>query len=178
MDSQNTFLNRIGKHSIIEGAMAQFRNEHDLKVVAKKSGKGAQVLRNKLNPDQDRHHLTVLELVDITRATRDTSIIDAVLLELNICAVRMPGTKIPNNGRDFIGSALEASISAGELSRAVLEAQSGLQPTKLWLLKTRRVAMEAAQSAMGVVVRIDNGCMTSIVTDLAINGGLSLMGAG
>ena len=57
-------------HSL-EVAMQEFSRAHRLDLLAPKVGCSANVLRNKLNPDQEFHKLTLNETVLLTAITGD-----------------------------------------------------------------------------------------------------------
>ncbi len=50
---------------------------HNISELARRLGKGATILANKLNPDCDTHHLTLGEAVAITELSDDNGILEA-----------------------------------------------------------------------------------------------------
>lgn len=63
-------------HSL-EDAMREFTRNHRMDLLAPKIGTTANVLRNKLNPDQEFHKLSLLEAINLAANTGDLSIIRA-----------------------------------------------------------------------------------------------------
>ncbi|MEA9389536.1 phage regulatory CII family protein [Acerihabitans sp. TG2] len=81
---------QVSKHKNLENACRLFANAHkgELTHIAERIGMNPQVLRNKLNPDQP-HQLTCRELLEITDATEDATLIDGLLAQLN-CMPAVP----------------------------------------------------------------------------------------
>lgn len=68
---------------ILEMAMKQFGKDHGIDRQAAKLGCSGNVLRNKLNPDQEFHKLTLNEAVLLAGNTGDMSILRAALKQLD-----------------------------------------------------------------------------------------------
>ena len=79
---------QVSKHPHLDGACRQFAQKHNMKELACKIEMGAQVLRNKLNPEQP-HQLTITELLLLTDATEDAMLIDALLAQIK-CLPAVP----------------------------------------------------------------------------------------
>ncbi|EKN4113417.1 phage regulatory CII family protein [Yersinia enterocolitica] len=78
----------VSKHPHFDNACRQFALKHNLVELAANAGIAAQVLRNKLNPDQP-HRLTVDELLRITDLTEDPTLLDGLLSQIN-CMPSVP----------------------------------------------------------------------------------------
>lgn len=78
------------KQQHYEAACALFAARYSSADIARESGIGEQMLRNKLNPDQP-HQLTARDLVAIYRATGDDTLFDGLLFDCGLTAVRLPG---------------------------------------------------------------------------------------
>ncbi|MBF8448310.1 MULTISPECIES: phage regulatory CII family protein [Aeromonas] len=78
------------KQQHYEAACALFAARYSIADIARESGIGEQMLRNKLNPDQP-HQLTARDLVAIYRATGDDTLFDGLLFDCGLTAVRLPG---------------------------------------------------------------------------------------
>ena len=73
---------QISKHPHFDNACRKFALAHNIEVVAEKAGMRAQVLRNKLNPDQP-HQLTWIEILVLTDVTEDSTLVDGFLAQLH-----------------------------------------------------------------------------------------------
>ncbi|WP_413535858.1 phage regulatory CII family protein [Rahnella inusitata] len=83
-------------HPHLDTACRRFSLAHNLTEVAAVMGVSAQVLRNKLNPDQP-HRLTVNELILLTDITDDSAVLDGLLAQLK-CLPAVPVNEAkPNN---------------------------------------------------------------------------------
>ncbi|MGL6403647.1 phage regulatory CII family protein [Aeromonas hydrophila] len=78
------------KQQHYEAACALFAARYSIADIARESGIGEQMLRNKLNPDQP-HQLTARDLVAIYQATGDDTLFDGLLFDCGLTAVRLPG---------------------------------------------------------------------------------------
>ncbi|MBV7413585.1 phage regulatory CII family protein [Aeromonas sp. sif2433] len=79
----------VSKQHHFDAACALFAARYNLADVARETGLGEQMLRNKLNPDQP-HQLTGRDLVVIYRATGDDTLFDGLLFDCDLTAVRLP----------------------------------------------------------------------------------------
>ncbi|MGG8471381.1 phage regulatory CII family protein [Rahnella sp. PAMC25617] len=75
-------------HPYLDTACRRFSLAHNLTEVAAVMGISAQVLRNKLNPEQP-HRLTVNELIMLTDITDDSAVLDGLLAQLK-CLPAVP----------------------------------------------------------------------------------------
>ncbi|MBY8300531.1 phage regulatory CII family protein [Vibrio fluvialis] len=105
------------KQKAFNEACCAFANSENMTELAKALGMNPTMLRNKLNPDQP-HVLTCVELVLITKASGNYSILNSLLLGLGVVTAQ-----IPQDARveTFIKRALENSIHSGDLSRMALD---------------------------------------------------------
>ncbi|HDX8589882.1 TPA: phage regulatory CII family protein [Aeromonas dhakensis] len=84
------FISGDCKHPHFESACNRFTSTHVISKVAPAAGIDAQVLRNKLNPDQP-HQLTVADLIALYHATDgDETLIDGMLMECGLTAIAIP----------------------------------------------------------------------------------------
>lgn len=84
------FKQAATKQQHYEAACALFAARYSIADIARESGIGEQMLRNKLNPDQP-HQLTARDLVAIYQATGDDTLFDGLLFDCGLTAVRLPG---------------------------------------------------------------------------------------
>ncbi len=84
------FKQTATKQQHYEAACALFAARYSIADIARESGIGEQMLRNKLNPDQP-HQLTARDLVAIYLATGDDTLFDGLLFDCGLTAVRLPG---------------------------------------------------------------------------------------
>ena len=84
------FISGNCKHPHFESACSRFKSNHVISQIAPSAGIDAQVLRNKLSPDQP-HQLTVVDLIALYHATDgDETLIDGMLLECGLTAIAIP----------------------------------------------------------------------------------------
>ncbi|MDU5487396.1 MAG: phage regulatory CII family protein [Serratia liquefaciens] len=79
-------------HKQLDCACRRFALEHNLAELAPALNISAQVLRNKLNPEQP-HELTLSQLVTLTAITDDAAILDGLLAQLN-CLPAVPTNEV------------------------------------------------------------------------------------
>ncbi|MBL0660571.1 phage regulatory CII family protein [Aeromonas dhakensis] len=84
------FKQTATKQQHYEAACALFAARYSIADIARESGIGEQMLRNKLNPDQP-HQLTARDLVAIYQVTGDDTLFDGLLFDCGLTAVRLPG---------------------------------------------------------------------------------------
>lgn len=84
------FKQAATKQQHYEAACALFAARYSIADIARESGIGEQMLRNKLNPDQP-HQLTARDLVAIYQVTGDDTLFDGLLFDCDLTAVRLPG---------------------------------------------------------------------------------------
>ncbi|PVD42969.1 hypothetical protein C5188_00080 [Serratia liquefaciens] len=82
-------------HSHLDSACRRFALEHNLAELAPALNISAQILRNKLNPEQP-HELTLSQLVTLTAITDDAAILDGLLAQLN-CLPAVPTNEVKPN---------------------------------------------------------------------------------
>jgi len=79
---------KVSTHHYFDEACRKFALSHNLKELAAKADITAQVLRNKLNPDQ-AHKLTIEDLMLLTDLTEDPTLLDGMLAQIN-CLPSVP----------------------------------------------------------------------------------------
>ncbi|MEE9692116.1 phage regulatory CII family protein [Aeromonas hydrophila] len=136
------FIGDDCKHPHFESACSRFTSTYVISKVAAAAGIDAQVLRNKLNPDQP-HQLTVADLITLYHATEgDETLFDGMLLECGLTAIAIPNAErapsLPHQAIDL--NAKVASI--GQRALALAE-QGRVSRTE------RNTIVSVATSAMG-----------------------------
>ncbi|OLQ73055.1 hypothetical protein BIU84_19285, partial [Aeromonas hydrophila] len=114
------FIGDDCKHPHFESACSRFTSSHVISKVAAAAGIDAQVLRNKLNPDQP-HQLTVADLVALYHATEgDETMIDGMLMECGLTAIAIPSAErapsLPHQAIDLNAKVASIGQRALELS--------------------------------------------------------------
>ncbi|MFT5788040.1 MAG: hypothetical protein ACI8SJ_000135 [Shewanella sp.] len=119
MTNASTQMNGKGCH--LNGAFRQFAADENLKSVAAKAEiSSPQILRNKLCLEQP-HKLSVVELVAITRASGNRSIIDGVLLDLD-CAASVSLAEFSSaSQQELTDRALDITANAAQLGALALD---------------------------------------------------------
>lgn len=140
-----------------ESACRKFSTAHCVKSLVQQCGfHQRQTLSNKLNPEQP-HTLNVRELITITQTTGDTTLVDGVLLELDMCAVRLPKNDNTDNP-NLVKSALQMSADSGNLAQTVMDFDN--THTKRLSRSDRNQiadrALSIAKEAMAFMAEVDN----------------------
>lgn len=101
-------------HPYLDTACRRFSLAHNLTEVAAVMGISAQVLRNKLNPEQP-HRLTVNELIMLTDITDDSAVLDCLLAQLKcLPAVPVNEAKPDNLSLHTLNATAAIGVIAGE----------------------------------------------------------------
>jgi hypothetical protein len=101
-------------HSHFDTACRRFSLAHNLTELAAVIGISAQVLRNKLNPEQP-HRLTVNELIMLTDITDDSAVLDGLLAQLKcLPAVPVNEAKPDNLPLHALSATAAIGVIAGE----------------------------------------------------------------
>jgi hypothetical protein len=101
-------------HPHFDTACRRFSLAHNLTEVAAVMGISAQVLRNKLNPEQP-HRLTVNELIMLTDITDDSAVLDGLLAQLKcLPAVPVNEAKPDNLSLHTLSATAAIGVIAGE----------------------------------------------------------------
>ncbi|PHM43735.1 phage regulatory CII family protein [Xenorhabdus szentirmaii] len=107
---------RVSKQLQFDNACRAFSNTHkgDLTQIAESIGMSPQILRNKLNPEQ-RHMLTCVDLMKLTDATEDASLLDGLLEQLQ-CQPSVPVNEVCNANMPsyLLGATAEVGKLASE----------------------------------------------------------------
>ncbi|TNH44417.1 phage regulatory CII family protein [Photorhabdus luminescens] len=109
---------QVSKHTHFDHACRAFANAHrgNLAQIAEAIGMNPQMLCNKLNPEQP-HMLTCVDLMKLTDATQDASILDGLLEQLQ-CQPSVPVNEIcDSNMSSYL---LGATAEVGKLASAVV----------------------------------------------------------
>ena len=97
-------------HNYFDAACRAFTKMNNLEDIAQALGMRAQVLRNKLNPEQP-HKLTCEELMAITDHTEDPRILDGFLRQLN-CQPSVPVNNATPENMHYCALTAAASVGA------------------------------------------------------------------
>ncbi|MGC6387255.1 phage regulatory CII family protein [Ewingella sp. S1.OA.A_B6] len=101
-------------HQHLDMACRRFSLAHNLTELAAIMGISAQVLRNKLNPDQP-HRITLQELIILTDITDDSAVLDGLLAQLKcLPAVPMNEAKPDNLPIHALSATAAIGVIAGE----------------------------------------------------------------
>lgn len=118
MNKSDTMCEFVGtKQLAFNEACCAFARSENMTRLAERVGMSPVMLRNKLNPEQP-HVLTSVELIAITKASGNYSIVNSLLLGLGVVTAHI---SLDANQESFIKRALDNSIRSGELSRLALE---------------------------------------------------------
>jgi hypothetical protein len=105
---------QVSKHPHLDIACRRFSVAHNLAEIASAMGISAQVLRNKLNPEQP-HRLTLTELITLTDITDDSTVLDGLLAQLKcLPAVPVNEAKPGNMPLHALNATAAIGVIAGE----------------------------------------------------------------
>lgn len=136
------FISSDYKHPHFESACSRFTASHVISEIAKAAGIDAQVLRNKLNPDQP-HHLTVADLIAIYHATDgDETLFDGMLMECGLTAVAIPKAE---RAPSLPHQAIDLNAKIASIGQRALELTDRGRITR----SERNTLVSVATSAMG-----------------------------
>ncbi|MCD9511914.1 phage regulatory CII family protein [Photobacterium phosphoreum] len=160
------------KQDAFYNAAVRFAEQENLEQIAIECALRPQMLRNKLNPNQP-HQLTVRELVIITKQSGNSNLVNSVLLELDLTAVRLPESK--GESKSPVMAAMTINTHAGEISRHLIEVETLQRLTR----RKKNEIVSKAQAAMRELVLlmndVENRCQActpflSMCTDAVMNG--------
>ena len=159
------------KQDAFYNAAIRFSERENLEQIAIECALKPQMLRNKLNPNQP-HQLTVRELVIITKQSGNSDLVNSVLLELDLTAVKLPSM---GEGKSPVMAAMTINSHAGEISRHLVEVETIQRLTR----RKKNEIVSKAQAAMRELVLlmndVENRCQAStpfmsMCTDAMMNG--------
>ncbi|PSW59900.1 hypothetical protein C0W54_18180 [Photobacterium kishitanii] len=159
------------KQDAFYNAAIRFSERENLEQIAIECALKPQMLRNKLNPNQP-HQLTVRELVIITKQSGNSDLVNSVLLELDLTAVKLPSV---GEGKSPVMAAMTINSHAGEISRHLVEVETIQRLTR----RKKNEIVSKAQAAMRELVLlmndVENRCQAStpfmsMCTDAVMNG--------
>lgn len=112
------FIGDDCKHPHFESACSRFKSNHVISQIAPSAGIDAQVLRNKLSPDQP-HQLTVADLIALYHATDgDETLFDGMLLECGLTAIAIPQAE---RAKSLPHQAIDLNAKVANIGQRALE---------------------------------------------------------
>ena len=106
--------------------------------LAKSIGVGEQVFRNKVNPYQDTHKLSLNEAVAMMHSTGDVRILEAVAADLG-CSLAQPSPA----AQSLVVAIISADAEHGDVARAVADAIEDKRITQAEAAAIRKEISEA-----------------------------------
>ena len=117
---------QVSKHPYLDNACRQFAQKHNLTELARKVEMKAQVLRNKLNPEQP-HQLTLAELLLIIDASEDAALMDGLLAQLH-CLPSVPVNELASEKLDSY--VMKATAAIGQVAAGAVSTERMTQSRK------------------------------------------------
>lgn len=117
---------QVSKHPHLDNACRQFAQKHNLTELARKVEMKAQVLRNKLNPEQP-HQLTLTELMLLTDVSEDAALIDGLLAQLH-CLPSVPVNELAAEKLDAY--VMKATAAIGQVAAGAVSTERMTQSRK------------------------------------------------
>lgn len=167
------FAKGTDKHPHWDSALRRFADSVEMKIVAEAIGMNPQTLRNKLNPAQP-HELTAVELLRITHATQNYTLVDGALAELG----RLPSLPMDYQQEEtnIPVQALKISAAAGELAGESVQLISGARLTKTRkdaiVARTNKAVRDLMLFAYAIEEKFHSIPIISTSVDIAQNSGM------
>jgi len=160
------------KQNAFDAACIRFADCENLEQVANETAMRPQMLRNKLNPNQP-HQLTVSELVSITKQSGNDGLVNSVLLELDMTAVKLPTQS--GESKSPVMAAMSINICAGDISRSICEVESEQRLTRRKKDEIVGKAQNAVRELVLLMSDVENRCQgatpfVSMCADAVFNG--------
>ncbi|MGF1689435.1 phage regulatory CII family protein [Photobacterium japonica] len=160
------------KQDAFDAACIRFAEQECLEQIANDVAMKPQMLRNKLNPNQP-HQLTVRELVTISKHSGNEGLVNSVLLELDMTAVRLPARN--THGKPPVMAAMAINTCAGDISRSLCEAESDQRLTRRKKDEIVSKAQDAMRELVMLMSEVENRCQgttpfVSMCTEVVMNG--------
>lgn len=143
---------RGSKQKAFNEACCAFANSENMTKLAKAVGMNATMLRNQLNPEQP-HILTNVELVLITKASGNYTILNSLLLGLGVVTAQIPNDATEET---FIKRALENAMLSGDLSRMALEQVGNDRLSRSNKQKIIRKAQSSISNLVLLIADVEN----------------------
>ncbi|MFD1556009.1 phage regulatory CII family protein [Paraburkholderia silviterrae] len=122
--------------------------------LAPRLGMSAQVLRNKVNPNTDTHHVTLMNVVDMTVKTDDDRVLEAWARERGYALIKLP---TPENCAD--GEVIELMAKTwetnGEIGKEVNRTFEDGRVERHEVIRIRDCAWTHIKVLLGLVGRIE-----------------------
>ncbi|WP_250467657.1 phage regulatory CII family protein [Caballeronia sp. GAFFF2] len=90
--------------------------------LAPRLGMSAAVLRSKVNPNTETHHLTLMNAVQMTEMTDDERIIEAWLAQRNAVMVKLPDACEEPDNEEIVDKFMSLTVHYGQLAKRFREA--------------------------------------------------------
>ncbi|MGF1761027.1 phage regulatory CII family protein [Photobacterium sagamiensis] len=160
------------KQDAFDAACVRFADRENVEQIANECEMRPQMLRNKLNPNQP-HHLTVRELVKVTKQSGNEDLVNSVLLELDLTAVRLP-SQIGEN-KSPVMAAMSINTCAGDISRTICEVETEKRLTRRKKNEIVSKAQNAVRELVLLMADVENRCQgttpfVSMCADAVMNG--------
>ena len=159
------------KHNYIDAACVRFSQSVNVEELATKCGMTGQMLRNKLNPDQ-RHQLTIKDLVAITKSTANDDIINSTIREMGLNVVCLPAA---TDSKPLSHSAMNLAAATGDLNRHIIEVETDCRLTRTKKDQIVTKAQSAVRELVFLISDVENRCggagpFVSMCADAVLSG--------
>lgn len=169
--NENMFEFLDQKQNAFDEACCAFAVNENMTAIAKEVGMNPTILRSKLNPTMP-HKLTAMELMAISKASNNHTLLNCVLDGLDIVTATLPKEA---EKTDLFSRALAAGINSGELQSLVSQTMHKINMSRT----ERHNLIQKCQLGIGNLVMLmsdlenRSGSFTTLVStagDMAING--------
>jgi hypothetical protein len=160
------------KQNAFDAACVRFADGENVEQIANECAMRPQMLRNKLNLNQP-HQLTVRELVKVTKQSGNADLVNSVLLELDMTAVKLPAQSGEN--KSPVMAAMSINTHVGDISRSICEVESEKRLTRRKKDEIVCKAQNAVRELVLLMSDVENRCQgttpfISMCADAVMNG--------
>jgi hypothetical protein len=120
-----------------------------------RAGISAAVLRNKVNPNNDTHHLTLAEATRITSLTNDDRILQAWAHERGYLLVKAPESCKTESDMSVLEQMAGFMMSCGEFGREIHMSLADGKVTHDEIRSVNRAALDVMRSAGEIKQRLE-----------------------
>lgn len=136
----------------VSAAAASFSRDYNISEIARKMGKSATTLSNKLNENVDSHMLGLIEAEAIQLITMDFRILNAMALEAGKVLFDLPEARL--NERELSMLSLMLIESQGELAKSIRTALDSKRITERDFAVIEKMALDSITSTLQIIAEL------------------------
>lgn len=144
---------RERKQKAFDEVCHAFRASENMTIIANEVGMSPTMLRNKLNPEQP-HVLSPVELLLITKASGNHTLINSLLLDLGVVTVGF--NKEGNEEQTLAARALANSVYSGDLAQQAIDLGGTRRLTRTHKQKLIKTAQNSISNLVHLITDLEN----------------------